>query len=81
VHPWELVDRGCPGTFTGLARFFHEAGRAGYQGRFEDLVQRLAFHETLAEAVGVAHAIDLEARAQRSDLDETWAAAAPTEVA
>jgi len=81
VHPWELVDRGCPGTFTGLARFFHEAGRAGYRGRFEELVHRLAFRETLAEAVGAARTVDEEARAPRADLDATWAAAAPTEVA
>jgi polysaccharide deacetylase family protein (PEP-CTERM system associated) len=81
VHPWELVDRECPGTFTGLARFFHEAGRAGYRGRFECLLERLSFRETLAEAVGAARTVEGEARAPRTDLEETWAAAAPTEVA
>jgi len=34
VHPWELVDRPLPGLYTGLARFFHEAGRRGYRERF-----------------------------------------------
>ena len=34
VHPWELVDRPLPGELTGLARFFHEAGRRGFRERF-----------------------------------------------
>jgi len=35
VHPWELVDRPVPGELTGLARFFHEAGRRGFRERFQ----------------------------------------------
>ena len=38
VHPWELVDRPCPGLFTGLARFFHEAGRVGFAEHFRTLL-------------------------------------------
>ncbi len=36
IHPWELVERPLPGELTGLARFFHEAGRGGFRGRFID---------------------------------------------
>lgn len=38
VHPWELVDRPVPGLYTGFARFFHDAGRAGYRVRFARLL-------------------------------------------
>jgi len=38
VHPWEIVDRPLPGDLTGLARFFHEAGRRGYRARFAELL-------------------------------------------
>lgn len=79
VHPWELVDRGCPGTLTGLARFFQEAGRTGYRLRFEALTRRLAFRDTLAEAAGAAVAVDAGVLAARAPLDETWGAAAPTD--
>jgi len=49
VHPWELVERPCPGLYTGLARWFHEAGRAGYGERFDDLMLRLRCRRTLGE--------------------------------
>jgi polysaccharide deacetylase family protein (PEP-CTERM system associated) len=38
VHPWEIADRPLPGELTGLARFFHEAGRRQYRQRFERLL-------------------------------------------
>jgi peptidoglycan/xylan/chitin deacetylase (PgdA/CDA1 family) len=38
VHPWEIVERPLPGDLTGLARFFHEAGRRGYRARFAALL-------------------------------------------
>jgi peptidoglycan/xylan/chitin deacetylase (PgdA/CDA1 family) len=49
VHPWELVDRPCPGLMTGFARFFHDAGRVGYATRFDALVSGLDCRRTLAE--------------------------------
>lgn len=38
VHPWELVDRPCPGMYTGLARLFHDAGRVGFGERFRTIL-------------------------------------------
>ena len=38
VHPWELVDRPCPGLLTGFARFFHDAGRFGFRDRFRTVL-------------------------------------------
>jgi polysaccharide deacetylase family protein (PEP-CTERM system associated) len=38
VHPWELAERPLPGDLTGLARFFHEAGRRQYRERFTALL-------------------------------------------
>ncbi len=49
AHPWELVERPCPGLLTGFARWVHEAGRSGYAERFEGLVERLRFSQTLSE--------------------------------
>lgn len=53
VHPWELVDRPCPGDLSGLARLFHDAGRRGFLARLAPL---LAGHRwsTLWEAIGGA---------------------------
>ncbi len=78
VHPWELVERGCPGGFTGLARFFHDAGRKGYRERFEQLLRRVPCRLTLSEAVAGARSAAGAGVATRADLDETWAA--PSEV-
>lgn len=44
VHPWELVDRPVPGLYTGFARFFHDAGRAGYRLRFARLLGTRSVH-------------------------------------
>jgi hypothetical protein len=49
VHPWELVDRPCPGLLTGLARFFHEAGRLGFGERFLVAASQLRLDSTLVE--------------------------------
>jgi polysaccharide deacetylase family protein (PEP-CTERM system associated) len=38
VHPWELAERPLPGDLTGLARFFHEAGRRQFRQRFAELL-------------------------------------------
>ena len=53
VHPWELVDRAVPGSYSGFARFFHDAGRRGYHERFERLVAGLALR-TLREIAAEA---------------------------
>jgi len=49
VHPWELVDRPCPGTYSGLARWFHDAGRVGFEARFDRLMRRVECRETMGE--------------------------------
>jgi len=56
VHPWELVDRGCPGLLTGLARFFHDAGRFGFGQRFERLLATLPATLPLAASLADARA-------------------------
>ncbi len=52
AHPWEISERPTPGPLSGLARFIHETGRAGYLPKFRAF---LAAHpwRTLAEAAGL----------------------------
>lgn len=50
VHPWELVDRPCPGELAGLARLFHDAGRRGYRERLRALLRTRPWR-TLSEAL------------------------------
>jgi polysaccharide deacetylase family protein (PEP-CTERM system associated) len=38
VHPWEVSGRPTPGPLRGLARFIHETGRPGFEGRFRELL-------------------------------------------
>lgn len=54
VHPWELLDRGVPGDFTGIARLIHDLGRRGFHRAF---LRRLAARRwgTIAEAVPEIH--------------------------
>jgi len=70
VHPWELVDRPCPGPLTGFARWFHDAGRNGFAERFERLLSGRAAGRTLGdwatEGSVVVRTLDLE------DTDVTW---------
>lgn len=49
VHPWELVERPCPGLHTGIARFLHEAGRERFAARFDRWAGEVGFPRTLAE--------------------------------
>lgn len=63
VHPWELVDRPCPGLMTGFARFFHDAGRVGYAARFDALVGGLDCRRTLAERCAALAAAESPAAA------------------
>ena len=49
VHPWELAARPVPGELTGVARWVHELGRAGYGAAFTQLLRELEW-TSLAEA-------------------------------
>jgi peptidoglycan/xylan/chitin deacetylase (PgdA/CDA1 family) len=51
VHPWELANRPVPGELTGLARWIHELGRAGYRESFGRLLDALPWR-SIREAVG-----------------------------
>ena len=52
AHPWEISDRPTPGPLSGLARFVHETGRAGYLPKFRHVLAGLRWR-TLAEAAGL----------------------------
>jgi len=52
AHPWEISDRPTPGPLSGLARFVHETGRAGYLPKFRHILGGLPWR-TLAEAAGL----------------------------
>jgi peptidoglycan/xylan/chitin deacetylase (PgdA/CDA1 family) len=52
AHPWEISDRPTPGPLSGLARFVHETGRAGYLPKFRQILAGVRWH-TLAEAAGL----------------------------
>ncbi|MBV8200037.1 MAG: polysaccharide deacetylase family protein [Acidobacteria bacterium] len=52
AHPWEISDRPTPGPLSGLARFIHETGRAGYVPRFRTFLAALPWR-TLAAAAGL----------------------------
>ena len=51
VHPWELAARPVPGELTGVARWVHELGRAGYAEQFARLLRELEW-TSLVEALG-----------------------------
>ncbi len=52
AHPWEISERPTPGPLTGLARFIHETGRAGYLPKFRHILGALPW-STLSEAAGL----------------------------
>jgi peptidoglycan/xylan/chitin deacetylase (PgdA/CDA1 family) len=52
AHPWEISGRPTPGPLTGLARFIHETGRAGYLPKFRHLLAALPWR-TVLEAAGL----------------------------
>jgi len=52
AHPWEISDRPTPGPLSGLARFIHETGRAGYLPKFRHILGALPWR-TLGEAAGM----------------------------
>jgi polysaccharide deacetylase family protein (PEP-CTERM system associated) len=52
AHPWEISDRPTPGPLSGLARFIHETGRAGYLPKFREILAGMRWR-TLAEAAGL----------------------------
>jgi polysaccharide deacetylase family protein (PEP-CTERM system associated) len=51
-HPWEISGRPTPGPLSGLARFIHETGRAGYLPKFRHLLAALPWR-TVTEAAGL----------------------------
>src|ERR1700688_596092 len=59
AHPWEISDRPTPGPLSGLARFVHETGRAGYLPKFRHVLAGLPWR-TLAEAAGLREAAAAE---------------------
>jgi polysaccharide deacetylase family protein (PEP-CTERM system associated) len=56
VHPWEISDRPTPGPLSGLARFIHETGRAGYLPKFRHILGALPWR-SLAEAAGLGSGV------------------------
>jgi peptidoglycan/xylan/chitin deacetylase (PgdA/CDA1 family) len=57
AHPWEISGRPTPGPLTGLARFIHETGRAGYLPKFRHILAALPWR-TVSEAAGLRFAGD-----------------------
>jgi peptidoglycan/xylan/chitin deacetylase (PgdA/CDA1 family) len=55
AHPWEISGVPTPGPLSGLARFVHETGRAGYLPKFRHVLAGLPWR-TLAEAAGLRDA-------------------------
>ncbi len=64
VHPWEISGRPTPGPLKGIAKFIHETGRPGFQGRFRDLLQGIPW-TSLRVAAGLERAMPLRAAASR----------------
>lgn len=80
VHPWELVDRPCPGLLTGFGRFFHEAGREGFSARFDRLAASVGFARPLAARCSVLERPSESAELRQPVLVPPAAAAQPVEV-
>ncbi|HEX9945085.1 MAG TPA: polysaccharide deacetylase family protein, partial [Thermoanaerobaculia bacterium] len=64
VHPWEISGRPTPGRLGGIARFIHETGRRGFDGRFRELLQAIPW-TTLRAAAGLESVFPLRAVAAR----------------
>jgi polysaccharide deacetylase family protein (PEP-CTERM system associated) len=64
VHPWEISGRPTPGPLKGIAKFIHETGRPGFQGRFRDLLQGIPW-TSLRAAAGLETVVPLRAAASR----------------
>jgi polysaccharide deacetylase family protein (PEP-CTERM system associated) len=65
VHPWEISGRPTPGRLHGLARFIHETGRKGFQGRFRDLLRGIPW-TSLRAAAGLESVVLLRAPVRRA---------------
>jgi polysaccharide deacetylase family protein (PEP-CTERM system associated) len=65
VHPWEISGRPTPGRLHGLARFIHETGRKGFQGRFRDLLRGIPW-TSLRAAAGLESVVPLRAPVRRA---------------
>jgi polysaccharide deacetylase family protein (PEP-CTERM system associated) len=64
VHPWEISGRPTPGPLKGIAKFIHETGRPGFQGRFRDLLRGIPW-TSLRAAAGLETVVPLRAAASR----------------
>ena len=49
VHPWEISGRPTPGRLSGFAKFVHETGRLGFEGRFEELEEAREKYDDVEE--------------------------------
>ncbi|MGE0639169.1 MAG: polysaccharide deacetylase family protein [Thermoanaerobaculia bacterium] len=79
VHPWELVDRPCPGLFTGFARFFHDCGRRGFVDRFRSLLAATTWAPIAEQIVVPRRVLDTAAVVAPSAADDgslVWRAGA-----
>jgi polysaccharide deacetylase family protein (PEP-CTERM system associated) len=65
VHPWEISGRPTPGPLSGLARFVHETGREGFDGRFRELLRSLSW-TSLRAAAGLEVVYPLSAASRRA---------------
>jgi polysaccharide deacetylase family protein (PEP-CTERM system associated) len=65
VHPWEISGRPTPGRLRGLARFIHETGRQGFQGRFRDLLAGIPW-TSLRAAAGLESVVLMRAPVRRA---------------
>jgi polysaccharide deacetylase family protein (PEP-CTERM system associated) len=64
VHPWEISGRPTPGVLNGLAKFIHETGRLGFQGRFRELLRSVPW-TSLRSAAGLESVVPLRSVASR----------------
>lgn len=64
VHPWEISGRPTPGSLKGIARFIHETGRLGFQGRFRELLRDVPW-TSLRSAAGLESVVPLRSVASR----------------
>jgi polysaccharide deacetylase family protein (PEP-CTERM system associated) len=62
VHPWELAAGDTPGELTGLARWVHELGRAGYREQLPTLLAGMTWRplgESLPDKPAPAQSAEL----------------------
>ena len=65
VHPWEISGRPTPGPLKGLARFIHETGRLGFEGRFRELLRAFPW-TSLRSAAGLENVHPMRMASRRA---------------